>query len=141
MIKLISIAYLLVWVAVFIGIMIYLIVTRKAKWSYRQKNYTKCVKATVVDVLVHRGRRGSIGYKPIFKVVEPWGEIIIDTAYYTKHEFQVGSVVELLVNPNNYKEFMYKNDKYNAGKRGDILLCIMPLVPIVYILIMIWGNK
>lgn len=37
----------------------------------------------------------------------------------------VGVKLQLLVNPDNMKEFVYKDNQYNRGLVADILCCIV----------------
>ena len=51
---------------------------------------------------------------------------IDNTAYYSNLvSFSVGDKLQLLVNPDNMKEFVYKDNQYNRGLVADMLCCIV----------------
>ena len=76
-------------------------------------------------------------YKPVFMPVNGADRSEIDSAFYSKFvSFEVGETVELLVNPDNTKEFLYKDDSLNKGRMVDMYCCCLPiLIIIAYVLI------
>ena len=97
------------------------------KWSQKANNCTKELKVAVIDILERKTARGGMIYKPIFQSLDY--SIIIDSAYYSSLvSFQQGEQVYLLINPNNPKEFLYKDNAYNKGKIADIVCCLLPLI-------------
>ena len=80
----------------------------------------------VTQILEKKTARSGIIYKPVFESVDPMDQAVIDSAYYTRMvTFNVGETVELLVNPDNVKEFLYKNDALNKGKIADLMACLI----------------
>lgn len=106
------------------------------KWHRRKKNCTEELSVEVVDVLERKPMRGSsMLYKPVFKPVNSTDSTLIDSAYYSNLiKFDRGDKVELLVNPNNRNEFLYKDDSLNRGKIVDIISCFFPaIIPILWL--------
>lgn len=118
---------------IFIGMWLGVTISKYQKWKHRKENCITKVRATVIDVLERRPRRGSgLMYKPIFQFVSNGTVYVIDTAYYSNvMKFEKGEVFDLLVNPKNYKEFIYAEDSNNAGKKLDIMCCVMMFVGFV----------
>lgn len=121
-----------------IAIIEFILVTKKyTKWNKRKVNCTCKVKAQVVEVLERKTSKGKILYKPIyiFWLNDKQGKIT--SAFYTNLiQFHVGEFVELLINPNDYQQFLYENNSYNKGKFADIICCIMPVVFVIMITMM-----
>ncbi len=107
------------------------------KWQRRRRNCTLELPVRVVDVLERKTARGSMVYKPIFEPVDPADSTVIDSAYYSNLvSFEVGEAVNLLVNPDNTKEFLYKDDSLNKGRIVDIVCCCLPIICVIgYILV------
>lgn len=99
------------------------------KWNIRKKRCTKTVHAKVVSVLEKKPMRGSdMLYKPVFQVTLDDQLVTIRSAYFSNLiHFETGEQVELLVNPENYQQFLYKTEALNRGKAADIICCILPL--------------
>ncbi|MBO4457354.1 MAG: hypothetical protein J5802_06530 [Butyrivibrio sp.] len=107
------------------------------KWSRRKRECTQELTVKVVNVLERKTARGGMIYKPIFMPLDPAYGFAIDSAYYSNLvRFNVGDTVELLVNPNNMKDFIYKDDSLNKGKGVDMIACFLPLIVILlYVLL------
>lgn len=102
------------------------------KWNHRRKNCNKELQVYVKQILERKTKRGDIVYKPIFAWNEAGREYTIDSAFYSGLvSFEVGEAVMLLVNPENYMEFLYADDTYNKGILADVLGCLMPLLLIL----------
>ena len=120
--------YILAWLA--------LCIAKYNKWRKRIKNCTREVSVKVVDVLEKRTARGGMVYKPIFESIDDTLQLVIDSALYSSLvTFEIGDTLELLVNPENTNEFLYKDDSLNKGKKADILCCLMPIVIIIGIVL------
>ena len=102
------------------------------KWHDRKIKCIKRINVVVSDVLERKTARGAMLYKPIFQVEAE--EYIIDSAFYSNLvKFQVGEKLELLVNPENYKQFLYADDRYNKGLIADVICCFIPLIFLIII--------
>ena len=120
--------FILAWLA--------LCIAKYNKWRKRIKNCTREVPVKVVDVLEKRTARGGMVYKPIFESIDDTLQLVIDSALYSSLvTFEIGDTLELLVNPENTNEFLYKDDSLNKGKKADILCCLMPIVIIIGIVL------
>lgn len=86
---------------------------------------TKEIKATVVDILEKKPGRDIKGsesiYKPVFRTSD--GITITEAKYNQFVSLSTGQEIELLVNPDNYNSFLYKDNSLNVGKNCDIFLC------------------
>ncbi|MBP5553671.1 MAG: hypothetical protein J6X94_02240 [Lachnospiraceae bacterium] len=103
------------------------------KWDKRKKNCSLEISAEVIDVLERKPMRGSsMLYKPVFRPMDAPEGTVIDSAYYSNLvSFKVGDKVDLLVNPENIRDFLYKDSSLNKGKTADIICCIIPAVILV----------
>ena len=120
----ISAPVLVAWIA--------LCLSKYKKWNNRKMVCTQEISVRVVDVLEKRTLKGHLLYKPIFKPVDSMDNWVIDSAYYSNLvSFQVGQTLELLVNPSNVREFIYKDDRYNKGRTADFIGCAIPLIAII----------
>ncbi len=118
-----------VCILIFAAAWLALCVAKYNKWHRRRKNCTKELQVKVVEVLERRTARSGMVYKPVFKPVNDEDRSVIDSAFYSKFvSFEVGETVELLVNPDNVKEFLYKDDSLNKGRTADILCCFIPVI-------------
>ena len=109
-----------------------LCIAKYSKWSKRKKHCSKELTVKVVDVLERRTARSGMVYKPVFSPLNADDGSVIDSAFYSKFvSFEVGEEVELLVNPDNIKEFLYKDDSLNKGKTVDILCCCLPVLIVI----------
>jgi len=109
-----------------------LCLAKYGKWSKRKKYCSKELTVKVVDVLERRTARSGMVYKPVFSPLNADDGSVIDSAFYSKFvSFEVGEEVELLVNPDNIKEFLYKDDSLNKGKTVDILCCCLPVLIVI----------
>ena len=109
------------------------------KWRRRRKNCTKEQLVKVIEVKKRKTARGGMAYKPIFKAVEDVEQSVIDSAFYSGFvTFAVGETLILLVNPENEKEFLYKENSLNKGRIVDMVSCFLPFICVIgYILIYI----
>ena len=125
-----GVLYAIAWAA--------LCLSKYHKWNRRKKNCTREISAEVIKVLERKPMRGSsMLYKPVFRPMDTPDNTVIDSAYYSNLvSFNVGERVELLVNPENYQEFLYKDDSLNKGKTADIIACIIPAVLIVVFILL-----
>ena len=107
------------------------------KWKERQEKCTKRITVYVSDVLERKTRRGSMVYKPIFKWEEDGREYTIDSAYYSNViRFEKNEEVVLLVNPEEYRQYMYGDPFYtNKLKIMDGIACAFPLVFLLFIVL------
>ncbi len=109
-----------------------LCIAKYNKWHKRKKNCTMELSVEVIRVLQRKTARSGMVYKPVFKPLNGENLTEIDSAYYSKFvSFEIGETVELLVNPDNIKEFLYKDDSLNKGKIVDILCCCIPILPMI----------
>lgn len=107
------------------------------KWSERKKNCTQELSVRVVDILEKKTSRGGMIYKPVFMPADPANLLVIDSAYYSNLvSFEIGDTVELLINPENPSQFLYKDDSLNKGKTADIIGCCLPVFFFVIYLIL-----
>ena len=120
-----------------------LCIAKYSKWSKRKKHCSKELTVKVVDVLERRTARRGMVYKPVFSPLNADDGSVIDSAFYSKFvSFEVGEEVELLVNPDNIKEFLYKDDSLNKGKTVDILCCCLPIVIVIgFVLVSMSNNR
>lgn len=119
-----------------------LCIAKYSKWSRKRKHCTKELKVKVVKVLERRTARSGMVYKPVFAPVNSDDGSVIDSAFYSKFvSFEVGEEVELLVNPDNIKEFLYKDDSLNKGKTVDILCCCLPIVIVIGFALVSMSNN
>lgn len=103
-----------------------LIIVKYGKWQRRKRNCTREMTVKVTQILEKKTARSGIIYKPVFESVDPMDQAVIDSAFYTRMvTFNVGETVELLINPDNVKEFLYKNDALNKGKIADLMACLI----------------
>ncbi len=103
------------------------------KWKRRFINCTRELTVCVVEVLEKKTHKGAILYKPIFKSTDYSDIPVIDTAYYSNLiSFKAGEILQLMVNPNNIKEFIYKDKRYNKGLVADMLCCMGFLMIILF---------
>ncbi len=118
-----------------------LCIFKYTKWSNKAKNCVQECPVTVVEVLEKLSRGTRPIYKPVFRPLDPMNETVIDSALYTsRFRFEVGQNIVLLVNPDNIKDFLYKDDDYNIGRKADMMSCFIPLIFIIAI-ILISLNK
>ena len=124
-------------IVLFASVWLALCIAKYNKWNKKRKNCTKELSVKVVDVLERRTARSGMVYKPVFMPVNGADRSEIDSAFYSKFvSFEVGETVELLVNPDNTKEFLYKDDSLNKGRMVDMYCCCLPiLIIIAYVLI------
>ena len=107
------------------------------KWHRRRKNCTKELQVKVVDVKEKKAARGGMLYKPVFEPVGSPEYPVIDSAFYSNMvSFEIGDKVELLINPDNAKEFLYKDNSLNKGILADILCCCLPMICVIGYLLM-----
>ncbi len=107
------------------------------KWHRRRKNCTKEIQVKVVDVKEKKAARGGMFYKPVFEPVGSPEYPVIDSAFYSNMvSFEIGDKVELLINPDNAKEFLYKENSLNKGILADILCCCLPMICVIGYLLM-----
>ncbi len=126
------------FILVFISVWFVLCIFKYKKWSNKRKKCTKHISVKVIDILEKKTARGGMIYKPIFLVEGVSDNSTIDSAYYSSLvSFEVGEYVELLVNPDNQNEFLYKDNPYNKGLIVDILCCCLPCIVLIGILITI----
>ena len=113
------------WIPLFF-LWIIVVFLKYRKWSRRKKRCVMPITVTVTEVLERKPQRGiGLLYKPVFAGTVNENPIIIDTAKYTNFiHFSKGEDVELLIDPDNPKEFIYAEKKYNVGKDVDTLLCV-----------------
>ena len=84
-------------------------------------------------MLEKKTHRGAMLYKPVFKPIDYPELPVIDTAYFSNLiSFEVGESLQLMVNPNNIKEFIYKDKKSNKGLTADMLCCVGYLLIIIF---------
>lgn len=122
--------FLIAW-----GIMCYL---KYKKWHDKRKNCQKELQVYVKEILEKKTSRGGMVYKPIFVWKEDNKEFIIDSAFYSDLvSFKVGEAVNLLVNPNNYLDYIYAENTYNKGLVLDIGACFIPLIFVLGIVLAI----
>ena len=120
--------FILAWLA--------LCIAKYNKWRKRIKNCTREVSVKVVDILEKRTARGGMVYKPIFESIDATHQLVIDSALYSSLvTFEIGDTLELLINPEDTKEFLYKDDFLNKGKKADILCCLIPIIIIIGIIL------
>ena len=82
-----------------------LIIVKYGKWQRRKRNCTREMTVKVTQILEKKTARSGIIYKPVFESVDPMDQAVIDSAFYTRMvTFNVGEMVEPLVNPDNVKE-------------------------------------
>lgn len=107
------------------------------KWRRRRKNCTKELLVKVIEVKQKKTARGGMVYKPIFKTVDDAEQSVIDSAFYSALvTFDIGETLMLLVNPENEKEFLYKEDSLNKGRIVDVVSCFLPFICVIgYIII------
>ncbi len=107
------------------------------KWRRRRKSCTKEMTVKVIEVLERKTARGRMVYKPVFQTVDTADQIVIDSAFYSALvSFEVGESLVLLVNPENVKEFLYKDDSLNKGRTVDMISCFLPFICVIgYILV------
>ena len=92
--------------------------------------------AHVVEIRERKTARSGIITKPVFQVCDSGKVCHIESAYYSKLVvFHVGQSVEILVNPEDYSQFLYADNQYNRGKVADILCCLLPLVFLIIIIV------
>ncbi|MBR6403444.1 MAG: hypothetical protein IKS48_08690 [Eubacterium sp.] len=112
------------------------------KWSGRIKNCTLEVPVQVVEIYEKRTRRGYVLCKPVFESVDPTNQVVIDSAYYSNLiSFEVGDELVLLINPNDPKEFIYKDKRNNKGLVADMVACCMPILVIILYLVLKYVLK
>ncbi len=100
-------------------------IVKICKWLRRKRNCTKEMKVKVTQVLAKKTRRSGYLYKPVFESMDPADQMVIDSAFYSKLVmFNEGDEMDLLVNPDNVKEFLYKDDELNKGRIADIIGCL-----------------
>ena len=122
---------------IYFALWLTLCISKYNKWSKRKKNCTQELSVRVVDVLEKRTSRGSMLYKPIFMPTDPANLLVIDSAYYSNLvSFEIGDTVELLINPENPNQFLYKDDSLNKGKTADIIGCCLPVIFFIVYLIL-----
>lgn len=108
------------------------------KWSSKRKMCIKPISVQVIEILEKRTARGGMVYKPIFAIIDDKDNTIIDSAFYSSLvSFEIGQHLTLLVNPQNPKEFLYENNKYNKGIIVDVICCCLPCIFILGILLAI----
>ncbi len=114
-----------------------LCVMKYNKWRRRRKKCTKEMTVKVIEVLERKTARGGMVYKPVFQTVDTADQIVIDSAFYSALVFfEVGESLALLVNPENVKEFLYKDDSLNKGRTVDMISCFLPFICVIgYILV------
>ena len=106
------------------------------KWHDRKLNCTKKLVAHVVEIRGRKTARSGIITKPIFQVCDGGKVYHIESAYYSNLVvFHMGQNVEILVNPEDYSQFLYADDQYNRGKVADILCCLIPLIFLIVIIV------
>ena len=126
---LICVLLILAWAA--------LCVSKYKKWHRRRVNCTQELEVKVTDVLKRKAMRGGYIYKPVFESVDD-DHYVIDSAYYSNLvSFEIGETLTLLVNPDDKKEFLYKDDSLNRGKVADIVCCILPAPLVIGFIIML----
>lgn len=104
-------------------------IIRYRYWSSKRKNCIKELPVQVIEIWERRTSRGAILHKPIFAGTDENASCIIDSAVFSNLvSFEVGQRVVLLVNPENPKQFLYKDNKYNKGIIVDFLGCFLPLI-------------
>ena len=105
----------------YFGLWFILCISKYNKWSKRKKNCTQELSVRVVDILEKKTA-------PIFMPTDPANLLVIDSAYYSNLvSFEIGDTVELLINPENPSQFLYKDDSLNKGKTADIIGCCLPV--------------
>ncbi|MCR4691235.1 MAG: hypothetical protein K5739_07820 [Lachnospiraceae bacterium] len=121
-----------VFVIIFVSAWLALCFGKYNKWNKKRKHCTREMTVKVTDILERKTARGGMTYKPIFQPVDEGDAGEIDSAYYSNLvSFEVGQTVTLLVNPDNPKEFLYKDNSLNRGMIVDVLACVLPPVVIL----------
>ncbi len=116
----------------FLSAWLTLCVAKYNKWKSRRQNCTSELTVKVTEVLEKKTSRGGMVYKPIFESVDDARQLIINSAYYSSLvSFEIGDIVELLINPDNPQQFLYKNDSLNKGKIADIACCCIPIIIVI----------
>lgn len=114
-----------------------LCISKYKKWSNKRKKCKKQLSVQVIEILEKKTARGGMIYKPIFKTNENTN-YIIDSAFYSSLvSFEIGQHIILLVNPQNPKDFLYKDNAYNKGIIVDVLCCCLPCIFLLGILLAI----
>lgn len=103
------------------------------KWHRREAVCTYRVSAVVTDVLERKPTRGAgMLYKPIYSICVDGTNHTIDSAYYSNvFPVEKGDRFALLVNPENYNEFIYAEKSNNVGKKLDFLCCGIMLIAFI----------
>ncbi|MCR5251870.1 MAG: hypothetical protein K6E50_14820 [Lachnospiraceae bacterium] len=129
------------WVLFFLA-WLALCLVKYGKWARRRKNCTAEITARVVEIKERKAMRGGMLYKPVFEPLGTTDCLLIDSAFYTNLvRFEVGQTVELLVNPADPKEFLYKDNSLNKGIVADVICCCLPLLCILgYVLVKMNGK-
>lgn len=102
------------------------------KWLRRRLNCTLEAVAVVKEIHTKVPRYGdSLLYKPIYLV----NGVTIDSAPYSNLFVPVsGASYPVLVNPNDYSEFLYIDNRLNKGMSADIYGCGILLIGIISLL-------
>lgn len=116
-------------------------ISKYRKWNHRKEHCNRKVSAQIVDIKKKKAARGGMLYKPIFAVAKDDKIHTISTAYYTGiSSMEIGQTIELLVNPDDYQEFLYAEEKYNYGKATDIMFCLLPIFFAIIIILATIRN-
>ncbi len=115
-----------------------LCISKYKKWSSKRKKCKKQLSVQVIEILEKKTARGGMVYKPIFAETNENTNYIIDSAFYSSLvSFEIGQHIILLVNPENPKDFLYKDNVYNKGIIVDVLCCCLPCIFLLGILLAI----
>lgn len=81
-------------------------------------------------------------HKPVFAGTDENANCIIDSAVFSNLvSFEVGQRLVLLVNPENPKEFLYKDNKYNKGIIVDFVGSLMPIILLIAFIVIIESKS
>ena len=128
---------------------------RLKKWNKKKKHCNKVIDTLVINIEAGKFGKDNVKYRPIFKVLEPSDfdkEIIIKSDHWFTQDFidgldiKVDMQVKLIVNPDDYSEFIYEDTRYiDEIKRAVIsfyqddaivlLGCLMVVIGCLYRLV------
>ncbi|MBO5303949.1 MAG: hypothetical protein J6A92_07865 [Lachnospiraceae bacterium] len=129
------------FICIILSVWIVLCILKYRKWNIKRKKCIKHVTVYVSDILSKKTKRGDMVYKPIFVLEEKNQRYKIDSAFYSNLvTFGVGQKVNLLINPQNYKQFLYAENSYNKGMVVDIVCCFIPFVFLIGIILAAFVN-
>lgn len=129
-------------ITVLMVVWIPLCISKYRKWHHRKEHCNRKITVQIVEIEKKKAARGGMMYKPIFAVAKDDKIHTIRTAYYTGiSTMEIGQTIELLVNPDDYQEFLYVEEKYNYGKITDIMFCLIPFFFAIIIIIATVRKK